>query len=418
MSSSATVIGLRKSFGFGDRLGCAGPGHLAALKGSLFTPVLAQQSIRELTRTQRSASEVMNAARKAVSDCGYNGIWGADADHLKTPADARRMADAGYTMFTIDPSEYVDNKADNAAVSELQGMVDRASEDLPGDVTPPDFTSYLGKTYSLGGKDFRYSQEDLLRAAVKYGRAVAHVEIISNAIAEACAGRPFEIEISIDETDSTTSPKDHLYVVLELKRRGVEFVSLAPRFVGGFEKGVDYKGNLQDFERDLTQHIEIARNFGPYKLSIHSGSDKFSIYPIIGRLCGDLLHVKTAGTSYLEALRVVCRRDEDLFADIARFSLGRFPQDKASYHISVTDAYVASLRLQSDAKWLEETFLDADAGRQILHVTFGSVLTQGAQENGRTFKDGILEILHANSDLHSELLQKHLGRHISELERG
>jgi hypothetical protein len=69
-------------------------------------------------------------------------------------------------------------------------------------------------------------------------------------------------------------------------------VSVAPRFVGGFEKGIDYKGDLAAFENDLRGHAAIARAFGPYKISIHSGSDKFSIYPIIGRLCGDLLHVK------------------------------------------------------------------------------------------------------------------------------
>ena len=198
----------------------------------------------------------------------------------------------------------------------------------------------------------------------------------------------------------------------------MKLVSLAPRFVGTLEKGVDYKGDVMAFEADLAEHVEIARAFGPYKISIHSGSDKFSIYPSIGRLCGDLLHVKTAGTSYLEALRVVCRTNPTLFADIARYSMERFPQDKASYHISVTDDYVAGLRVETDRSWLERIFLDEDHGRQILHVTFGSVLTKGKTEDGRSFKSGILQALSDHEDLHREVLEKHLGRHVKELERG
>ena len=72
-------------------------------------------------------------------------------------------------------------------------------------------------------------------------------------------------------------------------------VSLAPRFIGDFEKGIDYRGDLDALERSLTQHVAIAEAYGPYKLSLHSGSDKLSIYPIFGRVCGNLLHVKTAG---------------------------------------------------------------------------------------------------------------------------
>ncbi len=100
---SPVVLGLRKSFGFGDRLGLAGPGHLESLQGSDFLPILAQQSIRELKRTERAPEEVMCAAQNAIRDYGYSGIWGADADHLQTPEDVTRMAEAGYTFFTIDP---------------------------------------------------------------------------------------------------------------------------------------------------------------------------------------------------------------------------------------------------------------------------------------------------------------------------
>ena len=165
----------------------------------------------------------------------------------------------------------------------------------------------------------------------------------------------------------------------------------------------------------MYQIVSLVR---PYKVSVHSGSDKFAIYPILGRVCGDLLHVKTAGTSYLEGLRAVCRSDPKLFAEIARYSLSRFTEDKVSYHISVTDADVAALRVRDDAAWLERTFLDEDKGRQILHVTFGSVLTRGQTLTGRSFKAAILETLRAHEDLHRELVERHLRRHVRELERG
>src|SRR5438132_186439 len=106
---------------------------------------------------------------------------------------------------------------------------------------------------------------------------------------------PFEIEVSVDETDSPTSALEHLFFGLELKRRRVKVVSLAPRFIGEFEKGIDYRGDLHKFEAALGEHVAVARFCGPYKISVHSGSDKFAIYPILGRVCGDLLHVKTAG---------------------------------------------------------------------------------------------------------------------------
>src|SRR5262249_41986338 len=154
-------------------------------------------------------------------------------------------------------------------------------------------------------------------------------------------GKPFEIEVSVDETDLPTSPLEHLFFGMELMRRVVpNVVAVAPRFVGEFEKGIDYRGNLKEFTVHLRQHVAIAKYCGPYKLSIHSGWDNFSVYPIIGRACGDLLHVKTAGTSYLEALRVVARTRPALFADIVRFSLTRFEADRASYHIGTTNAEI------------------------------------------------------------------------------
>ena len=380
-------LGLKKSFGFGDRLGLATPGHFAAFKKFNFAPIFAQQSIREMERTQRSAEEVMATAQTAVTKLGYTGPWGADADHMKLPEHADRTAAAGFCFFTIDPSEHVGR---GALTGELEAL-------------------YLGKQFELGGT---FDRASLYGAARKYGRALEHIRHLGWHIAKVMAGRPFEIEVSVDETDEPTTVLEHLFIALELKRNHVpNVVSVAPRFVGAFEKGIDYKGDIPQFEAALRQHVAIAQQYGPYKLSVHSGSDKFSVYPIFGRLCGELLHVKTAGTSYLEALRVVARTDVKLFAEIAEFCRGRFDGDRKSYHISATARQVAALPKFTGAAE-EAVYLDEVAGRQLLHVTFGSVLTHA------TLKPRILAALHKEADLHAELLDKHFTKHLSLLAQG
>jgi hypothetical protein len=409
-----TPLGLHRSFGFGDRLGLATPGHLAALSGSHFLGIFAQQSIREMARTNRTPGEVMSAAVNALQKHGYDQPWGADADHLKTPEDVRVTAQAGFTFFTIDPSAYVNNGADSMSESALREEVQlQNSEKLYGEVNVEEW--YLGKSWQAGATELRFNEEALLRAAVKYGRAVAHVEKMARAIATETGGRPYEIEVSVDETDSPTSPLEHLFFALELQRRQVKVISLAPRFIGEFEKGIDYKGDRCAFAHSLRLHCAIAETFGPYKISIHSGSDKFSIYPTIGEICGDLLHVKTAGTSYLEALRVVARTEQNLFREIVEYSAGRFAEDRVSYHISVTESDIPGL-LQASANEREQVFLNENHGRQMLHVTFGSVLTKGVTASGQSFKQAILETLARHSDLHEEVLCVHLGKHIRLLE--
>ena len=412
------VLGLRKSFGFGDRLGLATPGHLTAARKSNFAPIFAQQSIREMARTQRTPEEVMQAAQRALAQAGYTTHWGADADHLKTAEDVRRTAAAGFCFFTIDPSEVVNNHADALAANQLESAVaGLEAEGIFPDRGWREF--YLGQRFDLpGGLALRFTREKLFRAAIKYARAISQGASMGEHVARAMAGRPFEIEISVDETDSPTSALEHLLFGLELKRRRVSrVVGLAPRFVGEFEKGIDYRGDLKRFEESLREHVAVARFCGPYKISVHSGSDKFAAYPVIGRVCGELLHVKTAGTSYLEALRVVARTAPGVFAEIAAYCRRRFDLDRKSYHISTTTAQIEAMPpFAGPAE--EALYLDQVAGRQLLHVTFGSVLTAGVDQKGRRFKETILEQLNGHADLHRELLDTHFTKHLSLLNQG
>jgi len=404
-----SVIGLKKSFGFGDRLGVATYGHIDAVHKKDFIPIFAQQSIREMKRTNRTPQQVMESAVDAIRDLSWNSPWGADADHLQTKEDVIKMVKAGFTLFTIDPSAYVFNEADTLSVHELSGRLSSAEDsDLNVDEI---MDLYLGKSYKIddGVKIAFDTKEALLRAIAKYSRALNYTQSLYQTLVSECGDRPFEVEMSVDETETPTSPLEHLFIGLELKRLQVKVVSLAPRFIGDFEKGIDYKGDLKQFEEHYKQHIAIARYCGPYKLSIHSGSDKFQIYPIIGRLSRDLLHVKTAGTSYLEALRVVCRVDRELFSEIVTFCRNRYNTDKATYHVSAELKHIPEKLDNSD---FETWYLNHPSGRQILHVTYGSVLIEGKRENGAGFKESIMEILNNNKSLYREFLNKHLGKHI------
>ncbi len=407
-----TVIGLKKSFGFGDRLGLATPGHIAACEKTDFLPIFAQQSIREMVRTNRSPDDVMGDAQRAVAAANYTKPWGADADHLKTADDVRNCYAAGFCFFTFDPSDHVVNEADTMVREELTGGAKAlVAEGVFGDGEIEDL--YLGKSFKIdNGFSLTFDEESLLRAAVKYGRAVNHCAKLARVLDElAGGGNGYEIEMSVDESEVPTTPLEHLFVAKELRRRGVEFISLAPRFIGDFEKGVDYRGDVDAFEASIAQHVAIAEYCGPYKLSLHSGSDKFSVYPVFARLCGELLHVKTAGTSYLEALRVVARVDTPFLRELAEYCSGRFAEDRASYHLSTTQADVEALRGTPDDK-LEAVFLDRFAGRQLMHATYGSVLTKGEGADGRPYRDRLMEILANNEALHMEFVTRHFDKHL------
>jgi hypothetical protein len=415
------TLGLNPAFGFGDRIGLATPGHVMAVaraEGRIL-PVFAQQSIREMSRTERTASQVLDDATWGVFRAGWTLPFGADADHLKTKSDVDVTAQAGFVFFTIDPSEFVDQQANDYGRDQIeekfQDLIDRKVEGAS------DFIKlYRGRTFEFEhgeeGFDVPFEELSLKRAAVKYGWALVHTYEMARHVAKRMGSRPFELEISVDETPQPTSPLEHLFIALELKRHGISIVSLAPRFVGDFEKAIDYKGNLALFDESLKQHMAIAEQSGPYKISVHSGSDKLSIYPSFGRICKGRFHVKTAGTSYLEALRVVCRVDKELFRSIVQFARQRFETDRASYHISTGSDLVPEASDLQDGE-LEKVYLDQDHGRQILHVTFGSVLTEKI-DHDYLFRERIRTILRQNRQLHEDVLRDHLGRHIQMLLMG
>lgn len=405
------LIGLYNSFGFGDRLGSANPAHIRSLEGSDFKPIIAQQSIRELTRTNRTPDKVMDAAIWAVFQEGYKDGFGSDADHLKTKEDINLMINAGFTMFTFDPGEFVINEADSITIEELEEKAKILNWSMLENSLSDVIERYSKQKFDLGeGLIISPTNEDVLRATVKYGNAVAHIKSLYDHLSINYSDYPYEIEISVDETESVTTPFEHFFMASELQRLGVELISLAPRFIGDFEKGIDYKGDIALFKQEYLKHVKISEYFGSYKISLHSGSDKFGVYKAIGQLKRGYTHVKTAGTSYLEALKVVASQDPMEFRKILDFAREEYEKEKLSYHVSADIEKVHSSNNYSDTELLE--LFEQDDARQVLHVTFGRVLTSTNAEGDYLFKDKIYNCLKNNEEVHYKFLVNHFNNHL------
>ncbi len=418
----ATTLGLTPSFGFGDRIGVATPGHIASMRqaGQGIAPIYAQQSIREMARTNRTPEQVMGDAVSAMNAAGCYETHGADADHLKTPEDVDRTASAGFTFFTIDPSGHVDQQADDYEEATI-----REKFAVLRDIVP--WTeSYVGKEIKLAtDTKVLFDELAVMRAAVKYGAAISEALQLANYIKEVQtgAGRGYEIELSVDETDQPTTLAEHYIIAEQCLQNDMKLVSLAPRFIGDFEKGVDFIGDLAALEKSLHDHAAIADQLGPYKISLHSGSDKVSMYTILAQATKGRFHVKTAGTSYLEALRVVAIHEPALFREICQFSRQRYDTDRATYHVHATLENVPSPDdLANDTK-LVQLYLEnwenvplgkgfTEAGRQILHCTFGSVLTD--EKYGAIVRD----CLRQNLSTYTEVLAVHFAKHLDALSAG
>lgn len=397
-------LGLRRTVGLGDRLGLATPGHIRALRAtSGFAPVFAQQSVRENQRTGRTPAQVLDDAMWGVFQEGWREPWGADADHLKSIEALDDFIAAGYTLFTIDPGDHVDNRAAAAPLDTLRALYRNLSWDALADTPEGMRARYEGRSFSVERYTLQFDELTFLRAACKYAGAIRHTAELYRYLAARLHPSQWEMEVSVDETETPTSPEEHFFIATELARLGVRWVSLAPRYIGRFEKGVDYIGSLDDFEADFARHAAIARALGPYKLSLHSGSDKFRIYPIVARYAGDRLHLKTAGTSYLEALRTVASVDPLLFRDILRTACDRYETDRATYHVSADLAKVLD-RINAPDSELPR-LLDEFHARQVLHVTFGSVLER---HGGR-----LRESLAQHEEAHWATLQAHLTAHLN-----
>jgi hypothetical protein len=285
------------TFGTGDRFAHQGRAQLQAIlnareAGIDVYPVW-NKSNREHSIIKSQPGDVRAEADAAVAALGFTGAYYVDADHI-----GLKTVDAfipGSDFFTLDVADFTGKAAEADAVGVFLKAVRRYSGSLsiPGIERPFDLTE----------KTVRGAAGKFLLAVQEAGRIYRHIE-------EKKGREGFVTEISVDETDAPQSPVELFLILAMIAEEHIPIQTIAPKFTGRFNKGVDYVGDLAQFEKEFDEDLSVIafaiQEFGladSLKLSVHSGSDKFSIYLIINRLIKKHnagLHVKTAGTNWLE----------------------------------------------------------------------------------------------------------------------
>ena len=409
------------SLGIGDRFGRQGRAQLAALvqaraRDLEITPVW-NKSHREHQITGTHPDSVRAEADAAVKALGWRGSYYVDADHITLKTVEPFIA--GSDFFTIDVADFV---GEAAPKENVQDFAQRYGRYATGRGVP-------GTEGALGA-----SPDDIAAIARKYLRAVQEAGAIFRHI-EAAKGRDrFIVEVSIDETDTPQTPADLFFILAAIAEEKIPAQTIAPKFAGRFNKGIDYVGNVALFEQQFNDNIAVIafaiQEFGlpaNLKLSIHSGSDKFSIYGPIRRALrahGAGLHLKTAGTTWLEevpglalaggeSLRLVqeiyaqaYERIDELcapYAAVIDIDRTRLPKPEAVRAWSSSE-YVAALRHDQEDPAYNPHF------RQLLHVAFRVAAEAGAE---------YLQALDANAEVigrlvTQNLLEKHIVRVFAE----
>lgn len=394
----------KTSLGLGDRLGLATPGHIKALKHTDVFPIFAQQSIRELDMTGRSYKDVIDAAAYAVFQEGYTTGYGADGDHLKTKDDILKELALGATMITLDSSEKIDNTILDLNADDLISRY----KALDSSIRSYYEDKYLDKTTSMDGLTLTIGQKELMIDVLTYYVALDFIEEVYHEIIVKYE-LPLDFEISIDETSTPTSPGSHYIIANELRDRGIVISTMAPRFIGEFQKGIDYIGDLEMFTKDIKSHVAIAQHFG-YRLSVHSGSDKFSIFPIVSKEAHGHFHVKTAGTNWLEALHVISEQEPDLYREIHAHALKKFKEATKLYHVTTNLSNIKSLDQVTDNN-LPDYLLNNDA-RQLLHITYGYILTDKDEFGNYLLRERFFLALEKHNEAYKDHLDKHISKHL------
>jgi hypothetical protein len=379
------------TLGIGDRFGHQGKAQLRALQkavahGVEVSPVW-NKSNREHNLIGTEPSSLRAEADEAVASLGWKAPYFVDADHINLKTVDRFLEASDF--FTIDVADSIGKEPDPAAVERLVAKHAGDPIDYPGLSAP-----------ILRGK------EQITDAAAKFLAAMQEAGEVYRHIAARKPAGSFAVEVSTDEASAPQTPAELYLILAMLADEGVPVATIAPKFTGQFNKGVDYEGNIADFTREFEDDLIVLKHAGPalglpegLKLSVHSGSDKFSIYPVINRLVkkhGSGLHLKTAGTTWLEEIAAIAGSGEEgktLAAGIYADALARYEEVTAPYatvlHIDKALLPPAVEVVSWDGARLsraivhEQTCPDFNPHvRQLFHVAF-----KLAAESGSKFTD-------------------------------
>ncbi|TCO94710.1 tagaturonate epimerase [Chthoniobacter flavus] len=369
------------TLGMGDRFARQGKAQLAAIAqartmGIGVTPVW-NKSNREHSLVGTEPASVLAEAEAAVAALEWAGGFHVDADHIHLQTVDRFIAPSDF--FTLDVADYVGQRATEESI---EGFI-QENWHLRGRV----FIPGLDEPLAIDEQLLRATAEKFLWAMEEAGRIYRY-------IAERKERNRFITEVSVDETDRPQTPAELLLILAMIAREGIPVQTIAPKFTGRFNKGVDYVGDLAQFEKEFDEDLYVVafaiREFGlpeTLKLSVHSGSDKFSLYPIIRRLIRQHdagLHVKTAGTTWLEELIGLAESGGEgltLAAEIYARAMTRF-EELVKPYAPVVDIDPARLPIPGEvARWSSAQFVGAlrhvpscpeynPHFRQFLHVSF------------------------------------------------
>lgn len=371
------------SMGVGDRFGHQAKAQLSAIldareAGVVVAPVW-NKSNREHTIIGTEPNKVRASADAAAKALNYTGEYHVDADHIGMKNVDWFMAASDF--FTLDVADFTGHAASaesiDAFLARHEDLIGKTL-DIPNVSTPVCVTK----------EEARQVAEKFLLAVQEAGKLYRHIEAAKG------GADNFIAEVSMDETDLPQRPTDMLFILAALADEGIPAQTIAPKFTGRFNKGVDYVGDLVQFEREFNDDLAViayaVKAFGlpeNLKLSVHSGSDKFSIYPIINKALKRFdagLHLKTAGTTWLEELIGLAEADGEalqLAKDIYAEAYGRFEELRTPY-ATVIDIDWNALPLPAEVNgWTARKFADtlrhdqscADYSlhfRQMLHVAF------------------------------------------------
>lgn len=287
------------SFGIGDRFSYQGKAQLQAMinakeQALQITPVW-NKSHREHTLIGTESADVRAEADAAVKALGWEGSYYVDADHIGL-ANVDLFMDSS-DFFTLDVADFMGK---NAAEDEISAFVNKHSKYI-GSLAIPG----IDETIEITKEQISKISRKVLFAVKEAGRIYRHIKSAKGA-------DNFVTEVSMDETDSPQTPIEMLFILAAIADEGIPAQTIAPKFTGRFNKGVDYVGDVTRFEKEFNQDLAVIafaiEEFGlpkNLKLSIHSGSDKFSIYKPINKALKKFdagLHIKTAGTTWLEEI--------------------------------------------------------------------------------------------------------------------
>jgi hypothetical protein len=397
------------SLGIGDRFAQQGEAQLRAIvkadqQGIRIAPVW-NKSNREHQIIHSEPSSTRAEADAAVRALQWNGAYHVDADHINLNTVDAFLQHSDF--FTLDVADYINGKVSG---EEVGSFMERSS-------------AYLGKLQIPGISEvFRIKREELERIARAYLGAVREAAAIYKHIETRKGAGSFIAEVSMDEVEHPQTPVDLFFILMMISHAGIPAQTIAPKFTGRFNKGVDYVGNVEQFRKEFEQDLLVietaVKSFGlpeNLKLSVHSGSDKFTIYPVMGELIRKHdkgIHVKTAGTTWLEEVIGLAMAGGDALA-VARKIYARAYERREELcgpYATVIDIDPDTLPRPGEVdSWGSDRFAntlrhipghpDYNPGfRQLVHVGYKVAAELGAQylDMVRTHRDIVGEQVTAN----------------------